>query len=116
MPPRLGTWRDMSQIIEFNDNNADATLTSSVPVLVDFTAVWCPPCRVIAPHVEAIAAKYDGRLLVGKCDTDGNPELTARFDVRSMPTLLLFKDGQVVGQIVGAVPRARIEAMVDKAL
>src|SRR3954465_1262713 len=64
MPLRLGTWWDMSQIIEFNDNNADAPLPSSVPVLVDFPAVWCPPCRVIAPHVEAIAAKYDGRLLV----------------------------------------------------
>jgi thioredoxin 1 len=106
----------MSHVIEVNDRNVDATLTSSVPVLVDFTAVWCPPCRAIGPHVEAIAAKYDGRLLVGKCDTDGNPELTARFDVRSMPTLLLFKDGQVVGQIVGAVPRARIEALVERAL
>jgi thioredoxin 1 len=106
----------MSQVIEVNDHNVDATLASPLPVLVDFTAVWCPPCRVIAPHVEAVAAKYDGRLVVGKCDTDGNPELTARFDVRSMPTLLLFKGGQVVGQIVGAVPRARIEALVERAL
>jgi thioredoxin 1 len=116
MAGRLDTSGDMSEVIEVNDNNADATLASPLPVLVDFTAVWCPPCRVIAPHVEAVAAKYEGRLVVGKCDTDGNPDLTARFDVRSMPTLLLFKDGKVVGQIVGAVPRARIEALVEKAL
>ena len=106
----------MSNVIEVNDHNAAATLASSVPVLIDFTAVWCPPCRAIAPHVEAIAAKYGDRLRVARCDSDGNPELSARYDVRSLPTLLLFKDGQVVGQIVGAVPRARIEALVERAL
>ena len=106
----------MSHVIEVNDDNVSDTLASPVPVLVDFTAVWCPPCRAIAPHVEAIAAKYGARLRVGKCDTDGNPELSARFDIRSLPTLLVFKDGQVVGQIVGAVPRARIEALVERAL
>jgi thioredoxin 1 len=106
----------MSNVIEVNDHNVDATLDSSVPVLIDFTAVWCPPCRAIAPHVEAIAAKYGDRLKVAKCDSDGNPGLSARYDVRSLPTLLLFKDGQVVGQIVGAVPRARIEALVERAL
>ena len=106
----------MSQLLEVNDHNADATLASPVPVLIDFTAVWCPPCRTIAPHVEAVAAKYGDRLRVAKCDTDGNPGLSARWDIRSLPTLLLFKDGQVVGQIVGAVPRVRIEAMIEKAL
>jgi thioredoxin 1 len=116
MPGPPATSLLMSQVIEVNDKNVDATLASSIPVLVDFTAVWCPPCRVIAPHVEAMAAKYDGRLLVAKCDTDGNPDVVARFDVSSMPTLLLFKGGQVVGQIVGAVPRARIEALVERAL
>jgi thioredoxin 1 len=107
----------MSQSIEINDHNFnETTLTSPVPVLVDFTAVWCPPCRAIAPHVDAMAGKYAGRLRVGKCDADANPELAARFDVRSLPTLLVFKDGAVVGQIVGAVPRARIEALVERAL
>jgi thioredoxin 1 len=106
----------MSNVIEVNDHNVEATLASSVPVLIDFTAVWCPPCRAIAPHVEAIAAKYGDRLQVAKCDSDSNPALSARYDVRSLPTLLLFKDGQVVGQIVGAVPRARIEALVERAL
>jgi len=95
---------------------ADTVLASPVPVLVDFTAVWCAPCRTIAPHVEAIARKYAGRIRVGKCDVDGEQALAARFDVRSMPTLMMWRDGKVVGQIVGAVPRAKIEALVEAAL
>jgi thioredoxin 1 len=106
-----------NQVIEVNDHNfADTVLGSSVPVLVDFTAAWCAPCRAIAPHVAAVAGEYAGRLRVGKFDVDDNPELAARYDVRSMPTLLLFKAGQVVGQVVGAVPRSRIEALVNRAL
>ena len=105
------------QVIEITDHNfAETTLGSPLPVLVDFTAVWCAPCRTIAPHVEAIAQKYAGRIRVGKVDVDGEPELAARVGVRSMPTLLMWKDGQVVGQIVGAVPRAKIEALVESAL
>jgi thioredoxin 1 len=106
-----------SPVLEVNDQNFAATvLGSSVPVLVDFTAAWCAPCRAIAPHVEAIAAKYQGRLRVGKLDVDDNPAFAARYDVRSMPTLLVFRAGQPVGQIVGAVPRGKIEAMVERAL
>jgi thioredoxin 1 len=104
-------------VFEVTDHNFEReTLNASLPTLVDFWAVWCAPCRTIAPHVEAIAEAYAGRLRVGKCDVDANQALTARYDVRSMPTLLLFKDGQVVGQIIGAVPRAKIEALVAKAL
>jgi thioredoxin 1 len=116
MAAPAGTSRDMSHVLEVNDHNLEATLAAPVPVLIDFTAVWCPPCRAIAPHLEAIAAKYGDRVRVARCDTDGNPALSARFDVRSLPTLLMFKDGQVVGQIVGAVPRPRIEALVERAL
>jgi thioredoxin 1 len=105
------------QVVEISDNNfVDVVATSDVPVLVDFTAAWCAPCRTIAPHVEAVATKYGDRVRVGKCDVDGNQDLAARFEVRSIPTLLMFKAGKVVGQIVGAVPRARIEAMVDASL
>lgn len=104
------------QVIEITDHNLDATLDSDVPVLIDFTAVWCPPCKAIAPHVDAVARKYEGRAVVGKLDVDGNPEASARYDVRSLPTLLVFRHGRVVGQLVGAVPRARIEALLERAL
>jgi thioredoxin 1 len=105
------------ELLEITDINFEAeALKSPVPVLVDFTAAWCAPCRTIAPHVEAIATNYAGRLKVGTCDVDANPALVARLDVRSMPTLLVFKEGRVVGQMVGAAPRAKLEALVDRAL
>jgi thioredoxin 1 len=103
--------------VEVTDTNFDAEiLKSSVPVLVDFWAVWCAPCRAIAPHVDALATQYDGKIRVGKCDIDANPQIPTQYDIRSIPTLLMFKGGQVVGQVVGAVPRAKIEELVKKAL
>ena len=105
------------ELLEITDANFDAlALQAPLPVLIYFTAAWCPPCRAIAPHVAAIARDYAGRLTVGTCDADSNAELAARLDVRAMPTLLLFKAGQVVGQIVGAVPKAKIEALVARAV
>jgi thioredoxin 1 len=71
---------------------------------------------VIAPHVEALANEYKGRVRVGKCDTDANQQVAAQFEIRSIPTLLMFKDGKVVGQLVGAVPRSKIEDLLKKAL
>jgi thioredoxin 1 len=107
---------ERTDLIEITDANfEEQVLRSPVPVLVDFTAAWCPPCRAIAPHVEAIAAAHAGRLRVGTCDTDGNAELIAKLDVRSMPTVMAFRDGRVVGQIVGAVPRAKLEALAARA-
>jgi thioredoxin 1 len=104
-------------VIEVTDSNFESEiLKSPVPVLVDFWAVWCAPCRAIAPHVEAIAKDYEGKLKVGKLDIDSNPEIPTQFEVRSIPTLLVFKEGKVVGQIVGAVPRAKLEDLVKKAL
>ena len=104
-------------VFEVTDTNfATEILKSPVPVLVDFWAVWCAPCRVIAPHVDAIANDYAGKVRVGKLDIDSNPEIASQFEVRSIPTLLLFKDGKVVGQLVGAVPKAKVEDMVKKAL
>ncbi|ATB50519.1 thioredoxin [Corallococcus macrosporus] len=84
-------------------------LESPAPVLVDFTATWCPPCRALAPVLDAIAADYRGRLKVASLDVDANPESAMRYGIRSVPALLLFKQGQVVQQLLGARPRARLE-------
>jgi thioredoxin 1 len=99
-----------------DDNYTQMALQSPVPVLVDFSAAWCPPCRVTEPHVKALADLYEGRVRVGYCDVDDNKEITAHFDVRAMPTFLMLKEGKVVGQIVGAVPRAKLEELVKRAL
>jgi thioredoxin 1 len=104
-------------IVEVTDSNFQAEiLDSKVPVLVDFWAAWCAPCRAIAPHVEALAKDYDGKIRVGKCDIDSNPTFPSQYDIRSIPTLLVFKAGKVVGQVVGAVPKTRIEDLIKKAL
>ncbi|HEV8325456.1 MAG TPA: thioredoxin domain-containing protein [Myxococcota bacterium] len=115
MPPPAGTSSVMTPLPEVNSANVEATLASPVPVLLEFGARWCPPCRMLAPQVEAIAAHYAGRLRVATCDTDESPDLATRFNIRSVPTLLLFKSGQVVGQLVGAVPRARLESLLARA-
>lgn len=87
---------------------------SKVPVLIDFWAEWCAPCRMIAPIVEELAQEYGGKLKVGKLDVDTNPETANRYGIRSIPTLLIFKEGQVVEQIVGAVPKKVLSDKIAK--
>lgn len=107
----------MANVHEFQDTTFEAeVLQSDVPVLVDFWATWCAPCRMIAPHVEALASEYEGKAKVGKVNVDEARQVAQRFGVNSIPTLILFKGGQAVDKIVGAVPRENIQGMIDKAL
>jgi thioredoxin 1 len=104
-------------IIDLSDANFETeVINSETPVLVDFWAPWCGPCRAIAPSVEEISASYEGRLKVGKLNVDENQQTTMKFGIRSIPTLIVFKGGQAVEQIIGAVPKGEIEKAVGKAL
>lgn len=102
-------------VAEFTDANFEAeVLQSSVPVLVDFWAPWCGPCKMLAPSIEALAVQYEGRVKVGKLNTDDNENTAAKFGIRSIPTLLMFKNGEVVNQLVGALPKDKIAEQLDR--
>ncbi|ACH37433.1 MULTISPECIES: thioredoxin [Citrifermentans] len=99
-----------------DDNFEKEVLQSNIPVLVDFWATWCAPCKAIAPLIDTIASEYDGRIKVGKVNVDDNPGTPAKYGVRGIPTVILLKDGKVVDQVVGAIPKAQLEALIKKAL
>ena len=97
-------------------NFEQEVLQNDQPVLVDFWATWCGPCRMIAPHIEALAGEYEGRAKIGKMDVDHNQKWPFQYGIRSIPTLLIFKGGRVVDQIVGAVPKKVLAQKLDAQL
>lgn len=102
-------------VLTLNEDNFDETLQRrSHPILVDFWASWCGPCKAIAPSLEQLAEEMKGRALVGKVNVDENGDLANRFGIRSIPTLVVFKDGKVVDQCVGAAPKEQIRELLEK--
>jgi thioredoxin 1 len=105
------------EIIQLSDATFEAeVLKSEVPTLVDFWAPWCGPCRIVGPVVEELAKEYASRLKVAKLNVDDNPLTPGKYGIRGIPTLIVFKGGQVVDQVVGAVPKGNIESLIKKAL
>jgi thioredoxin 1 len=105
-----------TDLFHVNDKNfANEVLNSDLPVLVDFWATWCGPCRSISPIIEELAKEFFGKVKVTKLNVDDNPATPGQYGVRGIPTLILFKDGKILDQIVGSVPKTRLKAMIEKA-
>jgi thioredoxin 1 len=106
-----------SGLLHVNDKNfVEEVLNADLPVLVDFWATWCGPCRSISPIIEELAKEFTGRVKVTKLNVDESPAAPSQYGVRGIPTLILFKGGKILDQIIGAVPKARLIAMIEKAL
>ena len=105
------------KVVNVTDDSFESEVKQSqVPVLVDFWASWCAPCKAISPMIDDLADQFDGQVKVVKVNVDENPATPGQFGVRGIPTLILFKDGQVVDQVVGAVPKNQLEGLIKKAL
>jgi thioredoxin 1 len=108
---------DKDVLYHFTDGKFNKeVLQSDLPVLVDFWAPWCGPCLSIAPTVEELAKEYSGRIKVGKMNVDENPQTPSNYGIRGIPTLILFKDGKAVNQIVGAVSKSRLKSMIEESI
>jgi thioredoxin 1 len=106
-----------ADVLTITDDNFQAeVLASDTPVLVDFWAAWCGPCRAIAPAVEQLAKEYKGKVKVGKLDIDAHQNVPEKYGIMSIPTLILFKNGQIADRVVGSVPKSKLDEMVKKAL
>ncbi len=106
---------DSGKLLHVTDANfEEEILKSSTPALVDFWAAWCGPCRTVGPVVEELAGEYNNKVKIAKLNVDDNKQTPSKYGVRGIPTLMLFKNGQVVDQIVGAVPKSKIKELLDK--
>jgi thioredoxin 1 len=107
----------MSSVIEINETNFENEVSKSeLPVMIDFWATWCGPCRMISPHVEEASSVYSGKLKVGKVDVDNNHRIASQYSIMSIPAVMFFKNGAVVDQIIGAVPKKTLFDKIDKVL
>ncbi len=101
---------------EINSQNFEALIASGQPVVVDFWATWCGPCQMVGPFIEELAHEYEGRVVVGKCDVDQDSDLPGQFNVRNIPTILFFKDGQLAKKLVGAQSKEVLKAAIEELL
>lgn len=103
----------MAKPVEITDSNYEEKLSNDLPVLVDFWAEWCGPCKMISPIVDELAGEYDGKALIAHVDVDANPQVAVKFGIRSIPTLLFFKNKEVVDKQIGAVPKSVLVTKLD---
>ena len=106
----------MGKTLEITDSNFNDVISKNKTVLVDFWAEWCGPCRIIGPIIEELANEYEGKAIIGKLDVDSNQESSVKYGVRSIPTILTFKDGEIVDRQVGAVPKETLTNVIDSQL
>ena len=108
--------KNTAMAIQITDSNFEELVAQGKPVVVDFWATWCGPCKKIAPDIEALAEEYEGRVIIGKCDVDDNDDLTSKFGVRNIPTVLFIKNGEVVDKTVGAATKAAFAEKIEALL
>jgi thioredoxin 1 len=107
---------ESTAVQHIGDSDFDQVVNAGKPTLIDFWAPWCGPCRIIGPIIEELAPSYEGKAVIAKVNVDDNPEISQKFGITSIPTLLMFKDGKLVDRAIGAMPKANLKAFIDRNL